>query len=70
MWFDVGVKRYTTLGAKEEKDIELWFDVGVKRYTTQFHKGTIESMLWFDVGVKRYTTHLMIMLCGLGCGLM
>ena len=34
LWFDVGVKRYTTYLRKSEHHQELWFDVGVKRYTT------------------------------------
>ena len=35
LWFDVGVKRYTTMSKIMNKLSELWFDVGVKRYTTQ-----------------------------------
>ena len=35
LWFDVGVKRYTTKRFYNYKDNELWFDVGVKRYTTE-----------------------------------
>ena len=35
LWFDVGVKRYTTFDEEMEEDEELWFDVGVKRYTTK-----------------------------------
>ena len=34
LWFDVGVKRYTTFGYNEVEVWLLWFDVGVKRYTT------------------------------------
>ena len=34
LWFDVGVKRYTTFDAKHQYEKQLWFDVGVKRYTT------------------------------------
>ena len=34
LWFDVGVKRYTTYYPIFIRDNELWFDVGVKRYTT------------------------------------
>ena len=34
LWFDVGIKRYTTIN-KEQYDIQgLRFDVGIKRYTT------------------------------------
>ena len=34
LWFDVGVKRYTTRGWQVGLISGLWFDVGVKRYTT------------------------------------
>ena len=34
LWFDVGIKRYTTLDGSEYDDVQLWFDVGIKRYTT------------------------------------
>ena len=34
LWFDVGIKRYTTLEQKLAMTQELWFDVGIKRYTT------------------------------------
>ena len=34
LWFDVGIKRYTTTLKKEPYIIMLWFDVGIKRYTT------------------------------------
>ena len=34
LWFDVGVKRYTTNTLLVSFLIRLWFDVGVKRYTT------------------------------------
>ena len=42
LWFDVGIKRYTTETSKHLQQIMLWFDVGIKRYTTetatiQFH---------------------------------
>ena len=34
LWFDVGIKRYTT-NNKEILGVNgLWFDVGIKRYTT------------------------------------
>ena len=38
LWFDVGIKRYTTLPWVEMAAEELWFDVGIKRYTTVFEK--------------------------------
>ena len=34
LWFDVGIKRYTTFGARTVFGTKLWFDVGIKRYTT------------------------------------
>ena len=34
LWFDVGIKRYTTDKGENEQMQELWFDVGIKRYTT------------------------------------
>ena len=34
LWFDVGIKRYTTLNTISNEEIKLWFDVGIKRYTT------------------------------------
>ena len=35
LWFDVGIKRYTTRAEIERMQSELWFDVGIKRYTTR-----------------------------------
>ena len=70
MWFDVGIKRYTTDPVFVHAAEKLWFDVGIKRYTT----GTLaiydEQKLWFDVGIKRYTTYLHILLPFSSCGLM
>ena len=34
LWFDVGIKRYTTFSVGDTMVIKLWFDVGIKRYTT------------------------------------
>ena len=34
LWFDVGIKRYTTGIASGFVSAALWFDVGIKRYTT------------------------------------
>ena len=34
LWFDVGIKRYTTLYRISHNEDMLWFDVGIKRYTT------------------------------------
>ena len=34
LWFDVGIKRYTTQAINNNLGAELWFDVGIKRYTT------------------------------------
>ena len=55
LWFDVGIKRYTTIKKitimliscglmQESKDIQLAFIF------------KIFLLLWFDVGIKRYTT--------------
>ena len=35
LWFDVGIKRYTTQEGVERENPLLWFDVGIKRYTTR-----------------------------------
>ena len=35
LWFDVGIKRYTTRDFFYRMASELWFDVGIKRYTTE-----------------------------------
>ena len=35
LWFDVGIKRYTTIPTDINAEVELWFDVGIKRYTTR-----------------------------------
>ena len=34
LWFDVGIKRYTTVKHSICWRQKLWFDVGIKRYTT------------------------------------
>ena len=34
LWFDVGIKRYTTRIGYDAYKAQLWFDVGIKRYTT------------------------------------
>ena len=34
LWFDVGIKRYTTEQQAYRANDKLWFDVGIKRYTT------------------------------------
>ena len=34
LWFDVGIKRYTTEARRLVDITWLWFDVGIKRYTT------------------------------------
>ena len=41
LWFDVGIKRYTTPALFVRDRGELWFDVGIKRYTTP--QPTIQS---------------------------
>ena len=35
LWFDVGIKRYTTSNSLVRITVWLWFDVGIKRYTTE-----------------------------------
>ena len=35
LWFDVGIKRYTTRHGIFFMYSQLWFDVGIKRYTTR-----------------------------------
>ena len=43
LWFDVGIKRYTT-NNKEILGVNgLWFDVGIKRYTTPVMIGQIDD---------------------------
>ena len=70
LWFDVGIKRYTTKDVYHHTLPELWFDVGIKRYTTP-NGGIIEvDKLWFDVGIKRYTTVQSPYDQSAGCGLM
>ena len=39
LWFDVGIKRYTTTRLERSKALRLWFDVGIKRYTTCYQQG-------------------------------
>ena len=56
LWFDVGIKRYTTSWCGTNYEGMLWFDVGIKRYTTTNLCGHAALKLWFDVGIKRYTT--------------
>ena len=34
LWFDVGIKKYTTVHERSRTCEKLWFDVGIKRYTT------------------------------------
>ena len=70
LWFDVGIKRYTTERQRSLNEKQLWFDVGIKRYTTLVRKLKYSSMLWFDVGIKRYTTNFLMILFAQGCGLM
>ena len=56
LWFDVGIKRYTTSMQQKVFKFLLWFDVGIKRYTTGSFNNVSFIGLWFDVGIKRYTT--------------
>ena len=70
LWFDVGIKRYTTAPHRTHRKQWLWFDVGIKRYTTQHHGRKYRCRLWFDVGIKRYTTVTICEKSLAGCGLM
>ena len=70
LWFDVGIKRYTTRTSSEPFFLVLWFDVGIKRYTTTSANKVSSCMLWFDVGIKRYTTYLKMLVYQSCCGLM
>ena len=70
LWFDVGIKRYTTCLVDEINNRKLWFDVGIKRYTTVAPSGRLCRQLWFDVGIKRYTTAVCVRLVQTSCGLM
>ena len=40
LWFDVGIKRYTTQFLYNDILFQLWFDVGIKRYTTRLTRST------------------------------
>ena len=70
LWFDVGIKRYTTGASTQPSEWQLWFDVGIKRYTTHRRECSISSVLWFDVGIKRYTTKNAQLIQIISCGLM
>ena len=70
LWFDVGIKRYTTAGSNWSSTLGLWFDVGIKRYTTMPMNASTSLQLWFDVGIKRYTTSLTNLRLLTRCGLM
>ena len=70
LWFDVGIKRHTTLFVCFATDVMLWFDVGIKRHTTKAVVKLVFSPLWFDVGIKRHTTARKAQRCISSCGLM
>ena len=70
LWFDVGIKRYTTNVTFNNIVHKLWFDVGIKRYTTKVLHFYDFRQLWFDVGIKRYTTKQSRHIGSNGCGLM
>ena len=46
LWFDVGIKRYTTCTTVAAGRTTLWFDVGIKRYTTLRRTLIMLSRLW------------------------
>ena len=66
LWFDVGIKRYTTDVIRNCVLKLLWFDVGIKRYTTRLD--IINQ--FYDVGIKRYTTRQGTIADRNCCGLM
>ena len=70
LWFDVGIKRYTTTRRIAKSSRKLWFDVGIKRYTTTVDAAVKDLLLWFDVGIKRYTTNGYSIAACYSCGLM
>ena len=70
LWFDVGIKRYTTGDKVYPEHKQLWFDVGIKRYTTRVSLYIYADRLWFDVGIKRYTTAQRMVANDASCGLM
>ena len=70
LWFDVGIKRYTTSSVDGTNTRTLWFDVGIKRYTTSVTLKNGLLKLWFDVGIKRYTTNIFTIFLRNSCGLM
>ena len=70
LWFDVGIKRYTTFCSISSPIFMLWFDVGIKRYTTFIALQSELKELWFDVGIKRYTTGNKLREDAQSCGLM
>ena len=70
LWFDVGIKRYTTARRRALAHTALWFDVGIKRYTTDMQENEVKNGLWFDVGIKRYTTSARCFNFRWCCGLM
>ena len=70
LWFDVGIKRYTTSMSRLTRIFLLWFDVGIKRYTTEPQTDETAQELWFDVGIKRYTTSCVSYRHRYSCGLM
>ncbi len=70
LWFDVGIKRYTTICKSSLHGQWLWFDVGIKRYTTSNKNYNYQIKLWFDVGIKRYTTCQNVTRKQTCCGLM
>ena len=39
LWFDVGIKRYTTRWGDKYWCYELWFDVGIKRFIMWIYGG-------------------------------
>ena len=69
LWFDVGIKRYTTLCTQIKETKTLWFDVGIKRYTTSFiylYDGTGCGLMWESKDIQhRRTENCNRQRCGL-----
>ena len=52
LWFDVGIKRYTTFDPAYDPVRKLWFDVGFKMYIIQreWHRGYAQYQDSWNIG--------------------
>ena len=71
LWFDVGIKRYTTRADRATATDQLWFDVGIKRYTTQLltmHQGIRCGLMWESKDIQqifdRCQNFIVVVWCG------